>query len=425
MSYIDEHIHALPGFTLHTVATNKFKTVTMVIQFRAPLEEETVTKRALLAHLLKSSTKQSPTSQQLQQRLDDLYGATLSSQVQKKGNNHLLSLHVHVANERFISETSSLLEESIQLLSEAILQPNVEGHAFDEVSFKKEKRALKQRLLAIYDDKMRYANERLIDEMCEGEVYALHTNGTLDALESLTSEELYTYYQDMLKTNEIDLYVVGDIDHQEMKQRIGQVLTFNNRETVKLQNTFEPVVKRQAKVVKESQEVEQGKLNLGYRTNVTIDDPLYPATQVFNGLFGGFPHSKLFMNVREKMSLAYYATSRYESFKGLLIVMSGIEFVNYQKAVDIIAAQLKAIQEGDFTEGEVAQTKALLKNSILEALDSPFGLIDVLYQKVLSNHGLELDQWFAAIEKVDRDEIIKAAHMTTLDTTYFLQGQEG
>ncbi|GGE46052.1 putative inactive metalloprotease YmfF [Pullulanibacillus camelliae] len=426
MNTINEEIVELAGYRLHIVKTNKFKTVTMVLQFCAPLEESTVTKRALLAHLLKSSTKKSPTSQQLQHRLDDLYGASLASQVQKKGHYHVLSIQINTANEKFLSESSSLLTESLHLLAEAVLEPNVtEQGAFDEAVFQREKRALRQRLLAVYDDKMRYASERLIDEMCAGEPFALHTNGTLEALEALTPTDVYDYYLEMLKTNSVDLYIVGDVDSDVIQSELKTLLHFNQNEhrpIGRLQDVDKRVV--EPKYIKESQDIEQGKLNLGYRTHVVVGDPLYPASQVFNGLFGGFPHSKLFMNVREKASLAYYAVSRNESFKGLMLVMSGIEFANYDQALDIIHEQFKAMQEGAFSDHEIDQTKALLINSTLEALDSPFSVIDLLYQQVLSNDALVLDEWFDDIHRVNREDIIKVAQQTQLDTVYFLQGKE-
>jgi len=426
MTLVNEEIVELMGYRLHTVKTNKFKTITMALQFYAPLEKNTVTKRALLARLLKSSTKKSPTTQLLQQRLDDLFGTSLSSQVQKKGHYHIFSIQINAINGQFLKESSAVLEKSLHLLAEVVLEPNVMGQGlFDEAIFQQEKRALKQRLLAVYDDKMRYASERLIDEMCAEEPFALHTNGTVEALDALTSADMYDYYLDMLKTNCVDLYVVGDVDRDVLQGELADLLYFEQntcRSIGKPQDVSKKIL--EPNYVQESQEVEQGKLNLGYRTHVVVGDPLYPAAQVFNGLFGGFPHSKLFMNVREKASLAYYAVSQNEVFNGLMLVMSGIEFVNYAQALDIIHKQFQAMQAGAFTDQEVNQTKALLINSTLEAMDSPFSLIDLLYQQVLSGDALVLDQWFDELDRVRGEDIIKVAQQTQLDTVYFLHGKE-
>jgi predicted Zn-dependent peptidase len=424
LDYIDEKIHPINGITVHTVKTDQFKTLTLVLQMRAPLKRDTVTKRALLAYVLKSATAKSPSTKALQNRLDDLYGTTLSSQVQKRGNDHLISLFVHTANDRFLSGTSSLTEESIRLLAETLFQPHAIDGAFDEKTVNKEKRALRKRIEATFDDKMLYANERLIDEMCKDEPYAIHAYGYTEDIDSLTPKALYDYFQQALKEDEIDLYIVGDIDRDHILSIIERVFPFQGRSRLVHDFLFEPVHATAPKVVKERQDVEQGKLNLGYRTNIVANDPLFYAAQVFNGLFGGFPHSKLFMNVREKASLAYYAASRYDSYKGIIIVMSGIECANYEKAVAIIKEQFQSLQDGAFTVTELDQTKALLKNAVLEALDNPFSLIEQLYRKVLIKDSGDLTAWLNGIEKVTPDEVKQVAGMTALDTIYFLQGQE-
>ncbi|MFC7392607.1 EF-P 5-aminopentanol modification-associated protein YfmF [Scopulibacillus cellulosilyticus] len=430
MSYINEQVHDFNGFKVHMIPTDKFKTVTMFLQFCAPLNEKDVTKRALLSYVLKSSTKHSPSTQDLQKRLDDLYGASFTSMLTKKGDYHILTLYMTVANERFISGASTkLLDESVKLLSEAVFQPAAANQQFDKKIVKREKRSLKQRLEAIYDDKMRYASQRLIDEMCQHELYRLHTYGYSDELEQVTPESLFDYYQKMVAEDQVDLYIIGDIEENQshILNAVQSEFTFSKRQerTRDVRINFDPVIPNEVKIVKENQDVEQGKLNLGYRTNIIYGDPLYYASQVFNGLFGGFPHSKLFMNVREKESLAYYASSSYESYKGLMIVMSGIEFSNYDKAVAIIKEQLEAVKKGDFTDHDIDQTKALLKNAVLEALDNPGSLTDFLYRQVLTGQPVTAEDWLDAIENVQKEDIIKVAEKTSLDTIYFLQGEEG
>ncbi|MGQ0421318.1 M16 family metallopeptidase, partial [Bacillus sp. HC-Mk] len=163
----------------------------------------------------------------------------------------------------------------------------------------------------------------------------------------------------------------------------------------------------------------------GYRTFVTYKDEDYFALQLFNGLFGGFSHSKLFVNVREKNSLAYYAASRFESHKGLLFVMSGIEAKNYEKAVEIIKEQMLAMQNGEFSEEEIHQTKSVIQNQILEAIDTPRGFVEMLYHGIISDRTRPVEEWLTGIESVTKEEIVKVAKNIELDTIYFLQGTEG
>ncbi|MCY7729558.1 insulinase family protein, partial [Bacillus safensis] len=169
----------------------------------------------------------------------------------------------------------------------------------------------------------------------------------------------------------------------------------------------------------------QGKLNIGLRTHTTIADKDYPALHLFNGIFGGFSHSKLFINVREKASLAYYAVSRLESFKGLMMVMSGIEVGNYQQAVDIIKEQFEAMQKGDFSDEAIDQTKAVVKNQLLETIDTSYGTAEYLYQHAVVPTGETLDSFLEALDRVTKEDIIKVGQKIEWDTTYFLKGTEG
>ena len=177
-------------------------------------------------------------------------------------------------------------------------------------------------------------------------------------------------------------------------------------------------------VVIEKQDLAQGKLNIGLRTNIRYGDNDYFALQVFNGLFGGFPHSKLFINVREKASLAYYAASRLESHKGLMMVMTGIETKNYDRALTIIKEQLKEMKLGHFTEDELAQTKAMIQNQMMETIDTSRGYIEVLYHNVISQSNVTEELWKEKINEVKKEDVIKVGEKIQLDTVYFLSGME-
>ena len=146
--------------------------------------------------------------------------------------------------------------------------------------------------------------------------------------------------------------------------------------------------------------------------------------QVLNGIYGGFSHSKLFINVREKNSLAYYAASRLESHKGLMIVMSGIDSKNYQQAVDIIKEQMEAMKKGDFSDEELAQTKAVIKNQLLETMDTARGTNEILYHNVVAGKNITVDEWLQRVDETTKEDIVKAAAKIQLDTIYFLTGAE-
>ena len=423
MKLMEQQLHELGGLRVHIIPTDKYKTNTFVFRLKAPLNEETVTERALLPYVLQSATEKLPSVIRLRQYLEELYGSSLAVDVSKKGEDHIISIYVDIANEVYLHDAPPLFEKALSMLSDIVLHPAKEGNGFLPSIVESEKRALLQRIEATYDDKMRYANERLIEEMCKVEPYRLSANGKKESVSSITNESLYQYYQKVLAEDEMDLYIIGDISENAV-DLVSKYFSISTR-PVRERNVLLHRRNNEEKEVVEKQELKQSKLHIGYRTFVTYKDEDYFALQLFNGLFGGFSHSKLFVNVREKNSLAYYAASRFESHKGLLFVMSGIEAKNYEKAVEIIKEQMLAMQNGEFSEEEIHQTKSVIQNQILEAIDTPRGFVEMLYHGIISDRTRPVEEWLTGIESVTKEEIVKVAKNIELDTIYFLQGTEG
>jgi predicted Zn-dependent peptidase len=348
----------------------------------------------------------------------------LSTDVQKKGEEHVITIRLDVANERFLSDTTPLFEQAISLLAEVVLQPHVENGAFSPNVVESEKRSLKQRIQSVYDDKMRYANVRVTEEMCKDEPFALTAFGTEKEVDTITSQSIYDYYQEVLDSDLFDLYMVGAIDIQQAERVVAEKFQKLSTKSSSLYQTSPSPEVKDIKIVDEKQDVKQGKLHMGFRTYTTYADQDYVAMQVCNGLYGAFSHSKLFMNVREKESLAYYAASRFESHKGIMMVMSGIEFSKYDRAVEIIKEQFEAMKQGDFTEAEVEQTKAMLKNQLLETADVARGFVELSYHQVVSGKKRSIDEWLKEIDAVTKEDIVQVAGKVQLDTIYFLRGKE-
>lgn len=411
------------GVKFHLAKTDKYKTNTFVLKMKTPMTKEVATMRALLPYVLQSGTKTYPSFTELRTYLENLYGATLFVDLQKKGEYHIISITMEIANEKFLKDTEPLLDKAISLLTEVIFNPKASNGSFDHDIVEKEKRTLKQRIQAVNDDKMRYANLRLVEEMCKNEPYSVPVNGIYEDVDKICASTLYEYYQKSLNEDEIDLYIVGDFDEETVINKCKKKFKLNNRtpETVQISQNDE---RTEEHIVIEKQDVAQGKLNIGLRTNIYYGDKNYFALQVFNGLFGGFPHSKLFMNVREKANLAYYAASRLESHKGLMLVMTGIETKNYGQAVSIIKEQLEAMKKGDFSEEEIQQTKAVIQNQMLETLDTPRGLIEILYHNVVSGADVSEEVWMEEVAKVTKDDLVTVGEKIYLDTIYFLSGME-
>lgn len=411
------------GMKVHFIPTKKFKTIQFAVKFKAPLNRETITKRSLLTFILEQGTKEYPSERKLIQYLDELYGAVFSVEGQKKGNEHIITFRLEVANDKYIAGEQSIVNQAVKLLHDLIFAPYQEGGQFPEKIIAREKRTLTDRIEAIKDDKMSYANMRLIDEMCKNESYGIHALGYIEDLEHIDSDSIGDYYQTMIKNNMADFYIVGDVNTKELRSMIeAQFKEQFSRN--RLPTPKESAIQEKAQEIIEAQQVNQAKLHIGYRTNITYEDEDYFALHVFNGLFGGFPSSKLFMNVREKHSLAYYAASRIESHKGLLLVFSGIESENYKQAKDIIDAQLQAMIDGSFTERELENIKALIISDIKETLDHLTGTIELLYQQVVGQKIMLPKDFMEGIMNVTKADVVRVAEKLVPDTTYLLTSRE-
>ena len=423
MDQVREEVMLKDHYRLHFVPTKKFKTIHVIVKLKAPLNRQTITKRSLLSYVLRQGTKNYPSEQALQSKLDQLYGAGFSIDHTKKGHDHIMSFRLQVANEKFIANETNVIDEAIALLGEIIFHPYVENDAFPEKVVEREKTTLKQKIQAVQDDKMAYANMRLIDEMCKGETYQIHVHGYEEDLAQITPAQLYEYYQAMLTEDQMDIYVLGDFVVEEMAEKVHEVFQQKDRHTHISSAFIEEAPKALTgtpHVVIEEQDVEQSELRIGCRTYTTFKDTDYAALLVFNGIFGGFPSSKLFINVREKNSLAYYAASRMESHKGLLFVVSGIAPEDYEKARAIIEEQMEAMKQGQFSEDDINHTKELIINQLLETLDHPQGIVELLYQQVLADHTLQPNDLIHQIKHVTKEDIVNVAQKIAVDTIYLL-----
>ena len=356
--------------------------------------------------------------------LESLYGASLSTTVEKRGKTHNVKFYLSLANEKFLGNREPLLEEGVELLKEVILNPLIVNGAFKEQVVEVEKRLLKEYIESIYDDKVSYALQKLVENMCKGEVFSTNSIGYVEDLNRINGQTLMSAYQQMLNENQISITVVGDIEHEKVYEIFKDHFDFQHRSINLTVIDSEDKEINDIQVIKEEQDIAQGKLNIGYRTHTRIGDEDYLPLLVFNGMFGGYAHSKLFMNVREKASLCYYCASRLDNYKGVMYVYSGIESENYEKAVKIIDEQLKDMIAGNFTDKEIELAKKSLINSKLESMDQASGMMAHEALNKLLKEPLTVEEWVNEVNSVTAEQIVSVAKKIKEDTIFFLTGKE-
>jgi len=341
--------------------------------------------------------------------------------VSKRGGEHTVMLNVETVNDQYLSN-QPVLNDVIDLLQTVIFQPNWKNGQFVPFIVEREKQIVIQRIESVFDDKTRYAQQRLTQILRPNHPASIPASGTIETVKEVTPASLTEAYQSMIDNDKIDIYVAGDIDVEEIQEKMKKAFQFKDRTPQK--PTINEDSKPEKDYVKEFQDMKQGKLHMGFSTPVKFGDPDFPKMQIFNGVFGGYAHSKLFMNVRERESLCYYVSSSYSPHYGLLYVISGIEPKNEKKAIDIIFEQLDEMKKGNIADLELNQTRAMLVNQLREALDLPRGQIDIFDQYKDLDEEFSVELWKERWEKVTKEDLQQMASQLKHEATYFLCGKE-
>jgi predicted Zn-dependent peptidase len=419
-----QSIELQQGIHLHIRPTDQFKTVNFSFKFKHELTNQSASERSVLANVLVHSNELFPSNPAFRSHLDELYGTILYLDSSKKGSHHNITLLAETVNDQYLS-TDGVLDQVLNLLQTVLFRPNLEQGTFKESIVTREKESVIQRIESLYDDKTRYAQQRLMELLRPNHPASIGANGTIEDVTAITNESLFDAYKKMLEEDELDIYVVGDVDVEEMTSKLKAAFPFTARQ-VKPKDLHKdvehpPITKN---VVNEYQEMKQGKLHIGYETNVTFTHPDFPKMQITNGIFGGYPHAKLFLNVREKESMAYYVSSSFSSAYGLLFVLAGIDASKQDKAVGLIDAQLDAMKNGEISQNEIDQTVAMLKNQLKEALDSARGQIEIFDQYKDLDEKFTVDTWVAKWSTVTKEDVQEMAKSINKQLVYFLSGKE-
>ncbi len=413
------------GVTLRFYNTEKFKTNLISFYVHLPLRRETVTAAALLPRILKRGTEKYPTMTQLSKRAEELYGASLSAGIGKKGDRELLRFSVQFVSDTFLDE--SITAQAVDLLREFVLCPKTADGAFDEEYVKQEKENAKSFILGLVNDKKEYARVRCNEIMFEGDPYGIFEYGYIEDLDALDAKGLYEFYKKLFAEAEIDIFASGSFDTDKMKAELEDAFScLGGRRAEKIETHIAaPESGADVKNITEEMPVTQSKLSMGFRCGVEPTSEEYPALSLFSYIYGGSPFSKLFNNVRERLSLAYYVFSSVDRHKSCMKINSGIESDKFREAFDEIMAQLEKMKKGEFSDDEIESAKKYIATGMGSRRDNLSATEDFYMNQIILGSGDTIDGILEKIGRVGRDEIIKAANSVQLDTVYLLKGVGG
>lgn len=413
------HYRLAAGVNLDIIPSNKFKMNQILINFATPQTAKNATARNLLANLLETSTKKYPTQTALADQLAKQYGTYVSMGVSRVGKLHCVRLKASFINDQLAN--TDLFKQVVSLINEILFNPLVSGGQFDQATFNRQAINLKSTINSYYDDKQFWAARRLLDLYYRADsIMQVPSFGRSQDVNQLTPVELYKTYQAMINNDRVDILFLGNVDEDQVKTAFDQ-LPFSDRHAKAADILYRQPLYKQVQRQVEYQPVSQAKLNIGYQLPLYSGMELYHAGLVFNDLFGGSPYSKLYVNIREKASLAYYAASRLMPFNGLLSVQSGINSSEADRVEELIDEQLTALQKGQFTDDRFAEVKNGLINQYLSSND----LAGNILGRRLTNQllGLPSQDEEALIRAVTRDQVIQVAQMLRKQAVYLLSGE--
>jgi len=418
----------MPQVFLTTVRTDKFKTGCLSINLCLQLDRREAAKNALLPQVLLRGCGRYPDMQSLSAALDELYGARVEPLVRKKGEVHCIGLYSDFVDDAFVSEGEMLLERVTELMGQLLLFPATKAGLFNSDYVKSERENLANRIRARINDKQQYALCRLKELMCEGEPYAVDALGEKpeDALK-ITPISLTKHYREILETSRIEIFYCGSAETNRVEIAVKNALEALPRAEGEFVQPFTEVKMTTGEVrhFSESLDVTQGKLAVGFRLGEIMKKPDLASLLVFNALYGGSVTSKLFLNVRERLSLCYYASSQIERHKGILIVASGIEIEKYEEALAEILRQLELIKQGDVSDGELSNARKTIMTDLRSVMDSQFLLENFYLSQAIDSLTYSPDVLAELIRGVTKEDILAVANSIRLDSVYFLKNAEG
>lgn len=418
----------MPFVSLTCLQTAKFKTGFLSINLLLQLDRERAAKNALLPRVLLRGTASLPDMEQLAKYKEELYGTIIEQTVKKKGEIHCISLFSEFVDDKFLPEGEGLLEKVTDLICEILLSPktDADGDLWAEY-VDGERTNLIEEIRGMVNDKRRYSIDRLVKHMCDGEPYATSRLGSQEEAERINASNLTKYYREILETATIEIFYCGSAEAQRVE--------FALRNALKTLPRTEPdydmgtdirmnSVEAEPRYFVEELDVTQGKLALGFRLGEVMNEPNYAEIKLFNYIYGGSVNSKLFLNVREKLSLAYYASSIIEENKGIMLISSGIEFSKYTEAKEEILAQLEEIREGKVDSVEFSNARKEAMSDMRAVCDSQWALEDFYLGQVIKGLSCGPEEMVEELSKVTPEQCVKVARSAELDAVYFLKGSK-
>lgn len=414
------------GIKLHLIETDFFKTNLVCVIITVPLKEEIVTKNALIPFVLRRGTKELPSQAMLSEKLENLYGANFDCGIDKIGDNHVLKFYIESVDNDYAFDGENILKETVDLLLKIVFDPHKEDGIFNKDFVGVEKETLRKVIESKIDDKDAYAISQCVYNMYDKKGYGLYKYGDIKHIDSINEKNLTEYYDNLINTCKIDIYISGNFEEKEITNIVTQNEIINKLvprvEGYILNNEYtesKQIVEKPKEII-ENMDVTQGKIIMGLDV-LSKQDNLQAIALVYNTLLGDGASSMLFQNVREKAGLAYSTKSSYVKAKANIFIRCGIQIDNYDKAIGLIKEQLDNLKEGKFSEEDLKNAKTCLVSGVKNIKEEQDSEIVYYIGQELAKTNREIDEYIEMINKVTREDVLVLAKEVQINTIYFLR----
>lgn len=412
------------GVYFSSITDPKFKHNRITANLVLELDRKTVTDNAIVPYLLRKGCRTWPDFTKLNQRLCELYGASLSCDVSKFGGYQVLDLSIYGIDDRFTLGGEAMIGACARLLTDILLDPKLTDGIFSEEDVALEKQQLIDTIESQINDKRLYALSKCKTHMCEGETIAVEKYGYIEDAKKITPQSAAGAYRNMIRTAQAEIIFVGCGNADAAGRTFADAFQKVQRAPAAVKKIRTRPYAEKVREIKDEMDIAQSKLVMGFRTGEIKDRRMFGAMRMMVALFGGTPNSRLFVYVREKLSLCYYCAARLDRLTGLMMVDSGVDKANKQKAQEEILNQLEIIRRGEFSDDELTATRLTLRNSLSSVTDS-LGAIEEWYMtQIMDGSSYSPSDEAALLDTITRGDVIAAAKQVSLDTVYFLTGKE-
>lgn len=409
----------MKNYNLHVIKTDKFKTISVKVNFKRLVKKEELTKRIMLIHTLTESTKKYPTKRDLEIETENLYNLSFYAEIINSGRYGIISLNAKFLNEKYTENT--MMEKSIEFLNEIIFRPNIINNNFEKNSFNLAKRYVKDEIDSLKDNPSRYSVYKAYEAVNPNNPALFNSVGYKEDLKQITSENLFEYYENFIDNDIVDIFVVGNIDVDNIKEIFEKNFIIKDRNSKSEKHLSLEKNIGDKKVVKEKLPINQGKLVVCYNfENLTDFENRYVST-IYSFILGGCSDSKLFKNIREKESLCYQIHSTYSGLSGILTVFSGVDFDKMDSTIDLIEKEIEAMKRGEFTLDDIKKGIKIYTNSCIELLDSPNSIINLYCSTEYLGSAL-IKEKLEEVNKITKEDIVKFANKIHLNKIFELKG---